>query len=241
MRIVRLNDALDVSSWWNYHKFLDFYLNHKKDETLATKGNYLIEAIKYSILKYALSYTKPQNIGPINEGKLACAICDAILLSDKLIGNLIKGYSANFITGKPKQINPNSVIQYANALYYSQENVTTNLQEIFRQPLVKEYANLLDNITSHQVNSFELALNEACEFHLVRSKDNMLYEFNTEDNILIPSELFATLKLRNDKGLELPVLKHPLIIDYDNLFANVNVQTSEMYRKVREKIIREYL
>jgi hypothetical protein len=171
---------------------------------------------------------------------LACSICDAILLSDKLMHNLIKGYSENFINGKPPQINPASVIQYANALYYCQSNETIDLHKIFGQPLVKQYANLLENITS-QINSFEVALNEACEFHLERSKDNMCYEFNTEENMLIPSELFASLKLRKNKGLELPVLKHPLIIDYDKLFDNVNVQNSEMYKKVREKIIKEYL
>jgi hypothetical protein len=69
----------------------------------------------------------------------------------------------------------------------------------------------------------------------------MIFEFSYEENMIIPSELFATLKLRENKLLELPKLEHPLIMNYKNLFPAEDVACSELYLKVIEKVKTDYL
>ena len=237
MKIVYINNDLNVNSWWNYHKYLDLQFNGSNEEDAFP---YLLEAMEFRILRNVFGYTKPQNIGSVNEGQLACCICDAIFLSDPLLDKLIIGYQEN-MGKKPPQLNPQSVIQYAHALYFHLQNKAWDPGKFYKKPLIKQYSDLLKNINA-DVEIFTEVLNVACDFHLERSKNSPSFEFNLEEDMVIPSELLATLKLRKDSGVQLPATLHPLLLPYRELIFNTfKVNTSLFYKTVRKKIEHEFL
>jgi len=236
MKIIYVHNDLNILAWWNYHKFLDLRLNNSWKEE---NWRFFFDAMQYRILKHSLGYSKPQNIGPVNEGQLACCICDAIFLSDPLVSNLIKGYSENH-GRKPPQVNPKSIIQYAFYLYNFLNNYTINLDPIFKSSLEPEFENLY-NCMFLDVNHFEQAIFNASEFHLNRSKGNAIYEFNIEEDMMIPSELLATLKIRNSLGLEMPLDYHPLLQPFAEVVLDYSkFNSSEFIDKIKNKIQSDY-
>lgn len=75
------------------------------------------------------------------------------------------------------------------------------------------YSDLFYNIESPN-DLFAKYFEKACEFHLERSKNSMLYEFSWEEDMIIPSELLATLLIRKKLGLTNENVCHPIIMPF---------------------------
>ncbi len=235
MKFVTLHSDIGVCSWWNFHKFLDLHLNKGDSEN---KWKLLLEAMQLRVLENALGYTKPQNTAPANDGRIAMAICDAIILQDPLGANIINGYRQQ--EERRPMLNPQSAIQYAFALYCHQQKETIDYSKLFKKPLVSAYADLLENIDAGDAQ-FTQALESACEFHLERSKSSLDYEFSREEDMIIPSELLATIMVRKATGGQISEVPHPLIKPFlEFLKLQRDLGTSDWYKRVRERIEKEF-
>jgi hypothetical protein len=234
-RLVSINLSLSAYSSWHYDKFLDLFLN-QKDEKAWT---YWFEAAASRILTYSLGYTKPQNTAPTNDSEIACAISDAIFLKwlpyAKHITHGFAGYAKSIV-------NPQSVIQYTFELYHNyigKEKFDT--AGLFKKPLVSAYVDLLQNIEAEEP-SFIDSLNKAAEFHLERSKSSLDYEFSVESDMIVPSELLATLQVRKDLGHTIAGVEHPLVKQFLPLFdLKAEDHLSDLFKSVRKQIEKEYL
>lgn len=234
-RLVSIYMSLVTYSNWHYDKFLDLFLNQSDGNAWA----HWYEAAASRILAYSVGYTKPQNTSPTNDSEIACATCDALTLKWPTYAKRItKGFAGN-----PKSIiNPQSVIQYALELYFKyNENKTFEASTIFKKPLVSVYVDLLQNITADEVPFLD-AMNKACEFHLDRSKSSLDYEFSVESDMIIPSELLATLHIRKNLGHSISNIDHPLLKPCLPIFElDVEDHLSDLFKSVRKKIEEEYL
>jgi hypothetical protein len=234
-RLVKIHLSLEAYGRWHYDKFLDLLLNQKDENAWA----HWFEAAASRILTYSLGYTKPQNTAPTNDGEIACAISDAIFLKWEPYAKRI----TDGLAGYPKSIvNPQSVIQYVFGLYFKYiEKKKFDTAGLFKKPLVSAYADLLQNIEADEA-SFNDALNKAAEFHLDRSKNSLDFEFSIESDMIIPSELLATLQVRKSLGLSFAGVEHPLVKQYLPLFElNAEDHLSDLFKAVRKQIEKEYL
>lgn len=73
------------------------------------------------------------------------------------------------------------------------------------------YQTLLDRW--HELDAFKNALEEACEYHVLHSDDTHVEvgEFHTALYMEFPVELLAIKRIREDEGLPMPEIEHPLM------------------------------
>jgi hypothetical protein len=234
-RLVSIHYSLEIYGRWHYDKFLDLFLNQSD----GNAWGHWFEAASSRMLTYSLGYTKPKNTAPTNDSEIACAICDGIFLKwQPYASRITDGFAAHV----KSMINPQSVIQYSFELYnnYIEKN-KYDVAGIFKKPLVSVYVDLLQNIEANE-SSFMDSLNKAAEFHLDRSKNSMDYEFSMESDMIIPSELLATLQVRKSLGHSIAAIEHPLVKQYVALFElNAEDHLSDLYKSVRKQIEKEYL
>ncbi|MFJ7839551.1 hypothetical protein ACIQXG_08740 [Lysinibacillus sphaericus] len=130
---------------------------------------------------------------------------------------------------------PESVCQFVNKMFstfYNDKEIPyecpTSLNDI--------YSNLLHGLTDETKEDINDAVNQACEFHLSRTK--MYQEFDREDKMLLPSEILAPLVLRKRMGLEVENIEHPLIKDlYPVMDELIKVDTDPVFLEVIKYII----
>jgi len=234
-RLVSIHYSIEIYGRWHFDKFLDLFLN-KQD---ANAWAHWFEAAASRILTYSLGYTKPKNTAPTNDSEIACGISDAVFLKWQPYAKRITNGVAEHLQSP---INPQSVIQYTFELYFNYvEKKKFDTGALFKEPLVSAYVNLLQNIEAAEA-SFTDALNKACEFHLDRSKNSMDYEFSVESDMMIPSELLATVQVRKSLGHSIVGIEHPLVKQYLPLFElNAEDHLSDLIKSVRKQIEKEYL
>ncbi|MDR0266558.1 hypothetical protein [Paenibacillus sp.] len=94
---------------------------------------------------------------------------------------------------------------------------------------------LTNDLTDETKKDINASVNQACEFHLSRTK--MYQEFDTEDKMLLPSEILAPLLLRKRMGLDVGNIEHPLIKDLFPVIEDlIEVDTDPVFLKVVESI-----
>ncbi len=206
-RIVKIHSAIGAYGYWYYCCFLE---NLFISENVEKIWEYWRKGAEFRILQYSLGYKFPQNISPIDDGKIALSICDSIIFNNDLGRYIIDGYICSKKEIQPQR-NPHSVIQYACSIYNRYYN--NNKNNISTEKMLTLYSDLFYNIESPN-DLFAKYFEKACEFHLERSKNSMLYEFSWEEDMIIPSELLATLLIRKKLGLTNENVCHPIIMPF---------------------------
>jgi hypothetical protein len=233
-RLVSIHYSVEIYGRWHYDKFLDLFLNQNDSNAWA----HWFEAAASRMLTYSLGYTKPKNTAPTNDSEIACALSDAIFLKwHPYAKRIVNGFEDH----TKSMINPQSVIQYAFELYYNYiEKKKLDAAGLFKVPLVSAYVDLLQNIEADG-SSFIDSLNKAAEFHLDRCKNSMDYEFSVESDMIVPSELLATLQVRKELGHSIDGIEHPLVKQYLPLFElKAEDHLSDLFKSVRKQIEKDY-
>lgn len=99
-------------------------------------------------------------------------------------------------------------------------------------PLFKK---TLDNYSTENEEIFKNLINDLCEYHLERSKNDYFLEFNNLCWQYFPIEILFILKERHKKGLSIDGISHPLIDDFLPYFLN-NFEISEQNKQILELI-----
>lgn len=238
-KIVKIHSAIGYYGYWNYCNFLELY---SEKSNINEIWKWWIEGAKCRILQYSLGYAFPQNIAPIDDGKIALSICDSIIFDDDLGKNIIEGYFVSKNKKRPLR-NPQSVIQYSYNIYNKYCGINHfDFSKISPKKMLDTYWNLFTNIESSN-NLFKISFEHACDFHLERSKNSMLYEFSWEEDMLIPSELLATLYIRQKMGLSYDNIHHPLINPFFSFFKkdSEKISINPFIEDVKQKIKKEFL
>ncbi|MFQ1014307.1 hypothetical protein [Avibacterium paragallinarum] len=102
-------------------------------------------------------------------------------------------------------------------------------------PLFKK---VLDNYNTENEETFKNLIDELCEYHLKRSKNDYFLEFNNLCWQYFPVEILFLLKERRSLGYSLNEIHHPLIDDFLPYFLNdfeISVQNKQILELVLEK------
>ena len=106
----------------------------------------------------------------------------------------------------------NYLTPFVLSVFAKWKNVTLS-SEAFPFVVHDGYAGLLQNLTAH-TEEIRSAINDACDFHLSRSKDHddeTTYEFADPVYAVYPVEILFVLRVRKILGLSNPAVDHPLM------------------------------
>ena len=106
----------------------------------------------------------------------------------------------------------NYLTPFVLSVFAKWKNITLSKEE-FPFVIPDGYAGLLQNLTADPA-VIRPAINEACDFHLSRSKDHddeNTYEFSDPVYALYPVEILMVLRIRSILGVANPTAEHPLM------------------------------
>ena len=222
---ITLGTTCNVLSTWYCADFLERYMNNKNDYCYSLKQSMLWGTI--DSLLYAAG--KQGDIQPIWFVDVCLSACNLLILQETEKAHRLLQYSS------PEKIDfnvepPESVCQFVNKMFstfYNDKEIPyeypTQLNDI--------YSNLLNDLTDETKEDINDSVNQACEFHLSRTK--MYQEFDREDKMLLPSEILAPLVLRKRMGLEVENIEHPFIKDlYPVMDELIKVDTDPVFLEV---------
>ena len=222
---ISLGIASNTLSTWYCADFLERYLNNKGEYSYSLKQSMLWGTIDH--LLYASE--KMGDIKPIWFVDVCLSACNLLILQEIDKAHKLLQYTS------PKKIDfnvepPESVCQFVNkmfSIFYKDKEIPHE----FPKPLNDIYSNLLNDLTDETKKDINASVNQACEFHLSRTK--MYQEFDREDKMLLPSEILAPLLLRKGMGLDVENIEHPLIKDlFPVIEGLIEVEPDPVFLKV---------
>ncbi|WP_456959409.1 hypothetical protein [Lysinibacillus sp. TE18511] len=226
---ISLGIACNTLSTWYCADFLERYFNNKGEYSYSLKQSMLWGTIDH--LLYASE--KMGDIKPIWFVDVCLSACNLLILQEVDKAHKLLQYTS------PEKIDftvepPESVCQFVNkmfSIFYKDKEIPHE----FPKPLNDIYSNLLNDLTDETKKDINASVNQACEFHLSRTK--MYQEFDREDKMLLPSEILAPLLLRKRMGLDVENIEHPLIKDlFPVIKGLIEVDTDPVFLKVIEYI-----
>lgn len=222
---ISLGIACNTLSTWYCADFLERYLNNKGEYSYSLKQSMLWGTIDH--LLYATN--KMGDIKPIWFVDVCLSACNLLILQEVDKAHKLLQYSS------PEKIDfnvepPESVCQFINkmfSIFYKDKEIPYE----FPKPLNDIYSNLLNDLKDETKKDINDSLNQACEFHLSRTK--MYQEFDREDKMLLPSEILTPLLLRKRMGINVENIEHPLIKDlFPVIEGLLEVDTDPIFLKV---------
>lgn len=222
---ITLGIACNALSTWYGADFLERYLNKQGGYSFSLKQSMLWGTI--DPLLYAAG--KQGDIQPIWFVDVCLSACNLLILQETEKAHRLLQYSS------PEKIDfnvepPESVCQFVNKMFSTFYN-DKEIPYEYPTPLNDIYSNFLNDLTDETKEDINDSVNQACEFHLSRTK--MYQEFDREDKMLFPSEILAPLVLRKRMGLEVENIEHPLIKDlYPVMDELIEVDTDPVFLEV---------
>ena len=176
---------------------------------------------------------KKGDIEPIRFSDVCLSACNLLIFHEVDKAHKLLQYSSPDkidFSDEPSE----SVCQFVNkmfSIFYKDKEIPYG----FPKPLNDIYSNLLNDLKDETKKDINDSLNEACEFHLSRTKLDQ--EFDDENYMLLPSEILAPLLLRKRMRIEVENIEHPLIKDlFPVIEGLIEVDTDPVFLKVIQYI-----
>ena len=167
-------------------------------------------------------------------------------LIDKLVyfkeAQVEKGKQPIFFSSK--SLLPLVVFLYGNGEYDRLANLLENACDAKYQPLDSNlyhnvndaYKQVMETIFSEDMAIFRETILFMCSYHLEKTKDSHLVEFNTLLWQYFPIEILVLLKERHKRGLPIDGISHPLLDDFLPYFMD-DFQLSEQNKMILGTIL----